>query len=248
MIALNQIPDDESRLTDRQHAFALEYIKDYNATQAAIRAGYAESGAGQEGHRLLKNAEIRAIIDQHFADMGVTADRIIAEQAALAFTDMADFVDVAEGGGAIFKSFSEIGSKTKAIRKVKEKRKIVAETEGKGKEVIIDAQVEFELYDKHRALDTLAKHVSGREKITPPDTGTHTPDPTKQPAQQVVDLMAYVIAQAQTGNLDPTVSKTIATLATALLKANEQGDLEERLAALEALQASKTQESLGIDI
>ncbi len=45
-------------LTPRQQRFVEEYLTDLNATQAAIRAGYAESGARQEGSRLLANADI----------------------------------------------------------------------------------------------------------------------------------------------------------------------------------------------
>ena len=35
-----------------------EYLKDLNATQAAIRAGYSSKSARQEGTRLLSNASI----------------------------------------------------------------------------------------------------------------------------------------------------------------------------------------------
>lgn len=45
-------------LTDKQERFCLEYLVDLNATQAAIRAGYAESGASVEGTRLLGNAKV----------------------------------------------------------------------------------------------------------------------------------------------------------------------------------------------
>lgn len=45
-------------MTPLQSAFVDEYLIDLNATQAAIRAGYAESGARTEGARLLANADI----------------------------------------------------------------------------------------------------------------------------------------------------------------------------------------------
>lgn len=38
-----------AKLTDKQEMFCLEYIKDLNATQAAIRAGYSEKTARQIG-------------------------------------------------------------------------------------------------------------------------------------------------------------------------------------------------------
>ncbi len=39
-------------------AFVREYVKDRNATQAALRAGYSPKSAHSQGQRLLKNVEI----------------------------------------------------------------------------------------------------------------------------------------------------------------------------------------------
>ena len=47
-------------LTPKQERFAQEYVVDLNATQAAIRAGYSEGTAKQQGSRLLTNADILA--------------------------------------------------------------------------------------------------------------------------------------------------------------------------------------------
>ena len=48
-------------LDNKKHErFCLEYIKDLNATQAAIRTGYAPKNANRTGTRLLSNAHIRA--------------------------------------------------------------------------------------------------------------------------------------------------------------------------------------------
>ena len=49
-------------LNDRQAAFSREYLIDYNATQAAIRAGYSARTAGSQGHDLLKKPEIQAAL------------------------------------------------------------------------------------------------------------------------------------------------------------------------------------------
>ena len=51
-------------LNDRQTRFVQEYCKDFNATQAAIRAGYAKNSAGQQAHDLLKNPEIAEGIEE----------------------------------------------------------------------------------------------------------------------------------------------------------------------------------------
>lgn len=50
-------------LSDRQRVFCEEYLKDLNATQAAIRAGYASKNAKQAAYQLMENQAIRIAID-----------------------------------------------------------------------------------------------------------------------------------------------------------------------------------------
>ena len=49
-------------LNPKQKRFADEYLIDLNATQAALRAGYAEKTAYSQGQRLLKNVEISSYV------------------------------------------------------------------------------------------------------------------------------------------------------------------------------------------
>ncbi len=49
-------------LTAKQARFVEEYLIDLNATQAAIRAGYSERTANQQGARLLVNVKVAAAI------------------------------------------------------------------------------------------------------------------------------------------------------------------------------------------
>ena len=51
------------------YRYRLEYIKDGNATQAAIRAGYKPKYAGTNADKLLKNTNIRARIDELMAEV-----------------------------------------------------------------------------------------------------------------------------------------------------------------------------------
>lgn len=80
-------------LKNQQHErFAREFAKDYNATQAAIRAGYAEGKAARtQGARLLANVDIKARIaelDQKtLKQADITAERVMLELARLAFAD-----------------------------------------------------------------------------------------------------------------------------------------------------------------
>ncbi len=50
------------KLTAKQERFVAEYLVDLNATQAAIRAGYAKKGAAVEGSRLLVNPKVAAAV------------------------------------------------------------------------------------------------------------------------------------------------------------------------------------------
>jgi phage terminase small subunit len=49
-------------LTAKQQLFITEYLVDFNATQAAIRAGYSERTAQEQGSRLLSNVMVQEAI------------------------------------------------------------------------------------------------------------------------------------------------------------------------------------------
>ena len=52
-------------LDNRQHErFCREYVKDFNASQATIKAGFSKNGAGVQGHRLLKITKIQTRLDE----------------------------------------------------------------------------------------------------------------------------------------------------------------------------------------
>lgn len=51
-------------LNDKQAAFVREYLVDFNATQAAIRAGYSKKTAGSQAHDLLKKPEVQAALSE----------------------------------------------------------------------------------------------------------------------------------------------------------------------------------------
>ena len=61
-------PDWAAGLPDRQRCFVEEYLVDLNGTQAAIRAGYAETDAAVEAHRQLRKAKIAAAISDALAE------------------------------------------------------------------------------------------------------------------------------------------------------------------------------------
>jgi phage terminase small subunit len=56
--------------TPRQAVFIQEYLRDLNATQAAIRAGYSQKTARQQGDRLLSNVDVAAAVDNAMRERG----------------------------------------------------------------------------------------------------------------------------------------------------------------------------------
>ncbi len=57
-------PGEKGRkLTPKQEAFVMEYMVDYNASQAAARAGYSAVNAGKIGYQLLEKNIIKEAIE-----------------------------------------------------------------------------------------------------------------------------------------------------------------------------------------
>jgi len=73
-----------------------------------------------------------------------------------------------------------------------------------------------------------------RMKTLAPDA----PDVTVRNCEDVVRLLAESINQVRKGQLDPRVANAVGYLANVLIRALEQGEVEARLAALEAALAA----------
>ena len=90
-------------LTAKQRQFVAEYLIDLNATQAAIRSGYSKKTAEKIGSENLRKPEIAehltASMKARSERTEVTADRVLAEYAKLAFLDPRRFYD--SNGGLI---------------------------------------------------------------------------------------------------------------------------------------------------
>lgn len=75
-------------LRPKQRAFVNEYLKDLNATQAAIRAGYKEKTAGAIGAENLQKPKIQKAINEARADREknskITVEWVLARIASIA--------------------------------------------------------------------------------------------------------------------------------------------------------------------
>lgn len=61
--------DKHMRVEEKEALFVAEYLKDFNAAQAAVRAGYSEKRGRQTGHDLLQKPDIQAAIQYELAGM-----------------------------------------------------------------------------------------------------------------------------------------------------------------------------------
>lgn len=89
-------------LTPKQSRFVEEYMRDSNATQAYIRAGYSERTANKAGPKLLVNlgvsAAIRKAIQERSDRTQISVDRVLTELARVALADIRDVVKWSEDG------------------------------------------------------------------------------------------------------------------------------------------------------
>src|SRR5690606_25369157 len=81
-----------AELTDKQKRFCEEYLIDLNATQAAIRAGYSEKTANEQGSQNLAKLSIQEYLQERKKQIQnkieVSQDRVVQELAKLSFVDI----------------------------------------------------------------------------------------------------------------------------------------------------------------
>lgn len=144
-------------LSDKQERFCQEYVKDFNASQAAIRAGYSEKGSTVQGTRLLANVSVRARVASLKAlverEAIVSAVDVLKELKRLATVDL---------GGA----FDQNGKLLPVHMMPEDVRRALAgidvfdEFEGTGRDrEKIGETTKIKIHDKTRALELLGKYL-----------------------------------------------------------------------------------------
>lgn len=141
------------KLNDRQRRFCDEYLKDLNATQAAIRAKYSSKTAGQIGERLLRNVEVAKYLKERMADREkrteITQDMVLREYARIGFFDPRKLFD--ETGRPL--PISQLDDDTAAVISGVDVATIGNAEQGVG-EIL-----KLKLADKKGALDSIARHL-----------------------------------------------------------------------------------------
>lgn len=144
-------------LTPKQQRFIEEYLIDLNATQAAIRAGYAEKGADVTGCKLLGNPKVEAAVNaakqKRSEQTAIDAAWVLKRLAEEADADLAEIYN--EDGSIkpvhewpkIWRQGLVAGIKHQELR----------DSEGnRTGEFIIDVKVS----DRVRRLELIGKHIA----------------------------------------------------------------------------------------
>lgn len=145
---------DFGTLSPKQQRFCDEYLIDLNATQAAIRAGYAPGSAEVTGCRLLSNAKVKGAVSALQAKRadatGVDADYVLSRLYA---ESMADLADIYDDAGALLpvKKWPDIW-RTGLVTSIDINEKIQGGH-------VIGHVCRIRLRDRSRVLELLGKHI-----------------------------------------------------------------------------------------
>lgn len=137
-----------NELTQKEKTFIDEYLIDFNATRAAIKAGYSKKTARtiacQTLARLHIQAEINKGIDARSERVVIKQDRVIYELSKIAFSDIANYIDL-DGGSITVRDMSDID--TSVLSEISE------HITPKG------TNFKIKLNDKLKALELLGRHL-----------------------------------------------------------------------------------------
>jgi phage terminase small subunit len=149
----------QPQLSPRRGAFVREYLKDRNATLAAIRAGYEKALAESIGAELLKDPEVGLALDialsQRTSAVEITPETILNEMALLALSRLEHYT-ISDDGQVIPAPGAPVGVMA-ALQSVK--RKVKVHYDSQGNIVSKDYDVELRLWDKPAPLRLLGRHV-----------------------------------------------------------------------------------------
>jgi phage terminase small subunit len=137
-------------LNEKQKRFCQEYLIDFNATQAAIRAGYREKSAYSIGHDLLKKPEVKNYIsklqEETATRNNITTDHLVNEFLAIAKDDLKNYLDFTPS--------------RKGIRVTLKKNIMELDTKNIERlQVFPNGSIRIKLYSRHEALVQLGRHV-----------------------------------------------------------------------------------------
>jgi len=144
-------------LNEKQKRFVEEYLVDLNATQAAIRAGYAERSAHVTGAKLLRNAKVAEAVAEakhsRTERAQINADYVLSRLVEI---DQMDVADILQADG----SLKAIQDWPKVWRQYIAGMDLAEMFEGRGDErEMVGILKKIKWPDKLKNLELLGKHI-----------------------------------------------------------------------------------------
>lgn len=154
-----------SKLSFKQQKFVLEYLKDFNGRQAAIRAGYSKKGVNVKASNLLDIPEIQeAVLEEKeriFKKDSMSAEEVVMRLTKVARGNMDDIAKWSQSGVS-FKDSEELDRDLKYL--VSELSETVTKDGGTIRVKTVDKLKALELLGKYHTLFTdVLKHTGGIE-------------------------------------------------------------------------------------
>ena len=157
--------DEDLRATPldlpQRELFAQQYIIDFNAAQAAVRAGYAPKNARAQGSRLLTDADmlarVRFLVQRRQALTEVEQARVVAELARIGFSDIGEVMEWGPNGATLIPSDKLPLHARAAIQSVKVEETILASM--KNGDRLLKVTTEVKMHPKNPPLSLLAQHT-----------------------------------------------------------------------------------------
>lgn len=136
-------------LTTKQRRFVEEYCACFNATQSAIKAGYAERSAQEIGSENLSKPIISDAIAARLKEMAMTSDEATKRLTDIARGSFVPFLVISEDGKITIDLSSPMAQQNlHLIKKIRQVTKKV----GNGENAIEVVNFEIELHDAKDAL------------------------------------------------------------------------------------------------
>ena len=138
-------------LTRKQERFVAEYLVDFNATAAAVRAGYSSRTADAIGYENLRKpgiqARVQATVQRHLDTLDLSLERIVQEAARVGISDIRALVDRHGRLRPISELSADAAAAVSSVR-------VTSRSLGDGTTEMVS---EYKLWPKLKALEFVAK-------------------------------------------------------------------------------------------
>lgn len=191
-------------LTPKQVKFCKEYVKDYNGTQSAIRAGYSKKTANPMAARMLAKVNIQSAINRlegAFERRFLShKEKILRELATIGYSDIKDYMYVDPVNGKVYiKDIDKIPAHlSKALKSLKSKSKVIKSL---GESEVLSEEREIIIHDKLKALELMGKEIGmfkEKHEVTGKDGG-----PVKMKLEDLSDeFLIELLAAGTSGRSD----------------------------------------------